>query len=144
MDNFAAASPGHRVRFVPDRRYTLLAAAGMLLALAGVLLAPDPEGRVLAGVALLVLGALVAGDLVFSPRLEADADGLTIRAPLTRARLAWHEIETVRADVRRRHGLRSSTLEVDAGDVLAVFSRRALGADPERAAELIAAVRGGG
>ena len=86
----------------------------------------------------------MAGDLVFSPRLEADADGLTIRSPSTRARLAWHEIETVRADVRRRRGLRSTTLEVDAGAVLVVFSRRALGEDPERAAELIAEVRDSG
>lgn len=129
------------LRFVPDRRYTALAAGGALLAVLGVVLAPDPEGRLLAGLAAVVLAAFVAGDLVFSPRLVADADGLTVRAPLTRARLSWAEIEAVRADVRHRHGLRSITLEVDAGTVLAVFSRRALGEDPERAAELITALR---
>lgn len=131
------------LRFVPDRRYTVLAAGGAVLAGVGVLLAADPEGRLLAGLAVVVLAAFVAGDLVFSPRLEADADGLTIRAPLTRTRLAWRDVDAVRADVRHRHGLRSITLEVDAGAVLAVFSRRSLGADPERAAELIAALRPG-
>ena len=55
---------------------------------------------------------------------------MRIRTPLTRADLAWREVEDVSADVRSRYGLRSTTLEVDAGEVLVVFSRRSLGADP--------------
>ena len=45
------------------------------------------------------------------------------------------------ADVMTHHGLRSTTLEIDAGEVLAVLSRRSIGADPERVAELLSAFR---
>ena len=40
------------------------------------------------------------------------------------------------ADIRARLGLRSTTLEIDAGATLVVLSRRALGADPEAAAQV--------
>jgi len=71
----------------------------------------------------------------------AGADGLLVRTPLTRARIAWSDVEAVRADARERLGLRSVTLEIDAGEQLLVFSRRALGADPERVAGLISAFK---
>ncbi len=83
----------------------------------------------------------VAGDLIWSPRLAADQAGLRIRTPFTRADLAWATVEDVRADVRSRYGLRSTTLEVDAGEVFVVFSRRSLGVDPETAAALMATMR---
>jgi hypothetical protein len=129
------------VAFRPDRRYTLLAAGGALVALALVIVLSDRPGRVLAGVAVAVLLAYAVSDLLFSPRLSASPDGVVVRAPLLRAQLAWHQVEDVRADVRVRYGLRSTTLEVDAGAVLAVFSRRALGVDPGEAAALVRACR---
>jgi hypothetical protein len=46
----------------------------------------------------------------------------------------------VRADTRQRLGLRSVTLEIDAGDELHVFSKRALGAEPDAVAGLIRAM----
>ena len=42
-------------------------------------------------------------------------------------------------DTRSRYGLRSSTLEVDAGETLVVFSRRALGADPTTVQDIVRA-----
>lgn len=126
---------------MPDRRFTLAAAAGALIAFGVVVLADDKPGRLLAGVVAVILLAYVVSDLVFSPRLVVTTDGLVIRSPLTRATLAWPEIEQVRADTRDRLGLRSTTLEIDAGSTLAVFSRRSLGADPEQAAELIHSFR---
>ena len=134
MDNSSA-------EFGPDPRYTALAAGGVVVALAAGWLISDLPGRVLLGTAALVLAAYAIADLVFRPRLIVSAGGVVINAPLTRARLAWPQIEAVRTDVRLRFGLRSTTLEVDAGETLAVFSRRALGADPERAAQLILAFR---
>ena len=128
-------------RFVPDRRYTALAGAGVLGALAALAVTSDDRGRLLFGLAAVVLLAYVASDLLFSPRVVASADGLVIRAPLTRARLRWDEVEAVRAETRVRHGLRNTTLEIDAGSVLAVFSRRALGTDPADAADVIRAFR---
>jgi small-conductance mechanosensitive channel len=128
-------------RLAPDRRFTLLAGAGAVAALIALLLAGDPAGRLLAGVAAVLLVAYVVGDLVFSPRVVASAAGVVVNTPLTRTRLGWSQIEDVRTDDRLRFGLRSTTLEIDAGSVLAVLSRRSIGTDPELAADLIRAHR---
>ncbi|MGI8677920.1 MAG: PH domain-containing protein [Jatrophihabitans sp.] len=130
-------------RFAPDRRYTAAAAAGAIIAALLVVLATDAPSRLMAGVACVVLILYAASDLVFSPRLTVTPAGLVIHSPLTRARLVWDEVESVHADSRVRLGLRSTTLEVDAGATFAVFSRRALGADPEDAAGLIRTFRPG-
>lgn len=127
------------VRFVPDRRYTGLAAVGVLVAGLACVFSSDPPGRLLFAIAGLVLLGYVVTDLVFSPRLTATREMLVIRSPLLRAELPWSAVEDVRADVRTRYGLRSSTLEVDAGETFAVFSRRALGVAPEQAAALVRA-----
>lgn len=129
------------VRFGPDRRLTALAGIGALIGIGLCVTVGDAPGRLLFGLATLVLVGYAVGDLLWFPRLSADRTGVRIRTPFTRADLAWDVVETVRADVRNRYGLRSSTLEVDAGDVLVVFSRRSLGTDPEAAAGLIAAMR---
>lgn len=129
------------LRFVPDRRFTVGAAGGAVVTALLAALTGDAPTRLLFGLAALVLLAYAAGDVVFSPRIEADPYGVVVRSPLTRARLGWDEIDSVRADVSTRRGLRSTTLEIDAGDVLAVLSRRAIGTDPERAAALIRAMR---
>jgi hypothetical protein len=129
------------VRFVPDRRYTALAAAGVAGAVPAALLTSDPAGRLIFGVAAVLLLGYVASDLIFSPRVTASAAGIVINAPLTRVRLSWEDVHEVRAETRFRRGLRSTTLEIDAGATLAVFSRRALGAEPADAAGLIEACR---
>jgi Bacterial PH domain len=128
-------------RFVPDRRYTALAAAGAVAAVAAAALTGDNAGRLLFGVGAVLLAAYVVSDLIFSPRIVASSAGVVINAPLTRARLGWEQIDDVRAETRFRRGLRSVTLEIDAGEVLAVFSRRALGAEPSEAAAVIEAFR---
>ncbi|HKC27716.1 MAG TPA: hypothetical protein VKB75_06860, partial [Jatrophihabitans sp.] len=129
------------VRFIPDRRYTALAGSGALGALAALLLTSDAAGRVLSGLAAVLLLSYLVCDLVFSPRIVASAGGIVINAPLTRARLDWADVHHIRAETRMRRGLRSTTLEIDAGSVLAVFTRRTLGAEPAEAAALIEAFR---
>lgn len=128
-------------RFAPDRRYTAAAALGVLVAVVLGVVGGDPAGRLLAAVAALVLVAYVIADVAFSPRLVVSGEGVVIRSPLTRATLTWGEVDDVRAESRTRLGLRSTTLEIDAGPVLAVLSRRALGADPAEVADLIRAFR---
>ncbi len=128
-------------RFGPDGRYTALAAGGLALALILTLATADPAGRLLATIAAVVLLAYVGSDLLFRPRLTATSEGLEIRSPTTRARLVWPEVERVYADTRIRLGLRSTTLEIDAGPTLVVLSRRALGADPATVADLVNALR---
>ncbi|WP_375490658.1 PH domain-containing protein [uncultured Jatrophihabitans sp.] len=130
-----------RVRFTPDRRYTALAAVGVAAALLACLLGNDAPGRLLAALAAVVLGSYVAADLVFTPRLVVDRDGVAIRSPFTRAQLSWPQIDAVRTDSRIRLGIRSTTLEIDAGPVLAVLSRRALGADPVEVEHVLARFR---
>ena len=132
-----------RARFAPDRRYTALAAAGALAAVLAALLAGAGAGGVLAVVAAAVLATYAVGDVVFSPRLVVDAVGVRVRTPTTRATLPWSDIEHVRADTRLRFGMRSTTLEIDADAVLVILSRRAIGTEPEQAADLINAFRPG-
>jgi hypothetical protein len=130
-----------QARFVPDRRYTALAAGGAFGALLALLVTDDAGGRLLLVLAVVVLLGYVGCDLIFSPRLVASADGVVVNSPMTRARLSWDEVQEVRAETRIRRGLRNTTLEVDAGPVLAVLSKRALGADPVDVAELVEAFR---
>ncbi len=137
MDNMTAPT----LRFGPDRRLTALAGLGVLIAVVLCVSTNDAPGRLLFAVAALVLAGYGAGDLIWSPRLAADQTGLRIRTPFTRVDLDWGDVEDVRADIRTRYGLRSTTLEVDAGEVFVVFSRRSLGVDPETAAGLMSTMR---
>jgi hypothetical protein len=126
-----------RIRFGPDLRVSALVFVAALGALVLALTGNDPGGRLIFGLAALILAGYAIGDVVFWPRLVADGSGLRIRTPLARADIAWADVESVTADVRSRYGLRSTTLEVDAGSTLIVFSRRALGADPETVQNLV-------
>lgn len=123
--------------FGPDGRLTALCGGGALVSLVLTLTSSDAAGRLLFAIGTVLLATYVITDLVFAPRLVVDPDGLTVRAPFTRASLRWAQIDRVRADARQRYGLRSVNLEIDAGDQLIVLSRRALGQDPEFVAEVV-------
>lgn len=139
MDNAFDRAP--TVRFGPDRRLTAVTAALALVFAAAATLTSDAGGRILFAVGALVLLAYAVSDLLLWPRVVATADGVTVRSAGATTHLKWDAIEDVRADSRQRVGLRSVTLEIDAGEHLFVFSRRALGMRPEQAADLIAAFR---
>jgi hypothetical protein len=124
-------------RFGPDRRLTAGYALAALIALATTLLTSDAAGRLLFALATVVLLGYAVSDLVYSPRIEADRAGLVLRTPGLRRSFTWDQVQDIRADSRQRLGLRLVTLEIDVADTLVVFSRRALGTDPERAAALI-------
>ena len=131
-----------RCAFGPDRRLTALAGAAARWSRSCCpCSSTDAPGRLLFAVAARRARRLRRR----RPDLVAAAGrrptGLRIRTPFTRADLAWPQVEDVRADVRSRYGLRSMTLEVDAGEVFVVFSRRSLGVDPEAARGLMAAMR---
>ena len=66
---------------------------------------------------------------------------MRIRTPTIRITLPWSDVADVRVDERSHLGLLSRTLEIDAGALLVVFSRRTLGADPREVADLLAAFR---
>jgi hypothetical protein len=94
----------------------------------------------LLSLAAAVLFGYAVSDLLFAPRLSAGPAGLVVRSPWVWVRLPWESVDAVRADARVRHGLRSVTLEIDAGERLIVLSRRALGADPETVAVRVRAL----
>jgi hypothetical protein len=126
-----------RYRFGPDLRLSALVFLAAMGALVLSITADDRPGRLLFGIATVVLAGYSIGDVIFWPRLVADATGLRVRTPLARADIAWADVEEVRADVRQRYGLRVSTLEIDAGATLIVFSRRSLGAHPDTVSTLV-------
>jgi predicted acyltransferase len=139
VDNSGNGVP--EARFGPDRRFTGGAAAGFVAAALVAAFTTDPAGRLLAAIAAVLLAGYVVSDLVFTPRVTASGRGIVVRSPMLRTQLDWATVDDVRADQRIRLGLRSTTLEIDAGPVLAVLSRRAIGADPQAAADLILAFR---
>jgi hypothetical protein len=138
--DLTAADRGPVLRFGPDRRLTALEGGGALVVLLAAIPTSDPAGRLLLIGAALILGAYAVTDLVFNPRLTASGAGLVLHSPFARARLAWTEIDSISADTRHRLGLRSTALEIDAGAVLAQFTRRGLGRDPAAAAALLQAL----
>lgn len=128
-------------RFGPDRRltYAYASAAAVAVILTGT--TADAPGRILFGLAAIILIGYAATDLVYSPRLVATSAGLHIRTPTLTGDYPWSEVHQIRADSRQRAGLRLVTLEIDVADSLAVFSRRALGADPDTAARQLRLAR---
>ena len=123
--------------FGPDRRLLVVALPGALFAGLLAFVGDDPVQRFFSLVVVVVLLAVVATDLVFAPRLTVDPAGLRVFAPLDRAHVGWAELESVHASSTQRYGLRSTVLEIDAGDRLLVLDRRDLAADPWEVASAI-------
>jgi hypothetical protein len=119
---------------------TAAAILGGLVVLLLALLA-DPAGRLLLGVAALGLLFIGLADLALRPRLSADRGGVQVRTLSSRHRLPWSAIERVDVDEHTRYGLTSRTLELEAGELLVVLGKRALGADPRDVADTLARIR---
>jgi Bacterial PH domain len=129
------------VTFGPSTGLTASCLIGGLLL--GVLAAFDGDsaGRLLVGLAALLLITLGCYDAVVSPRLVASAKGLTVRTAGLRAELPWTAVEDLRLDERSRLGLASRTLEIDAGVALVVLGRHSLGREPREVFDLVSAFR---
>ncbi|MEH1124033.1 PH domain-containing protein [Micromonospora sp. CPCC 206061] len=115
-------------RKIPIVKFT--AAAGVLAI--GLLFDDGDVVRlVLAAMVTAGLAGWGARDLIAPVRIAADTDGLTVVTGLAgRRRLAWSQIEGVRVDTRPRLGMRTETLEIDAGDTILLFSESDLGTPP--------------
>ena len=127
--------------FAPDRRLAWLTLAGAGVFAVVAITGADKAGQLLAVAAAALLAVIAANDLLLVPRLAVSAAGLRIRSATTRAMLPWSEVDAVRVDERRRYGLSSRTLEIDAGPLLVVLSRHALGADPREVFAIVSGFR---
>lgn len=119
---------GHRwrvARWVPSIR-----AAGVLIFVAGALLGGGHGQTFVCAVAATVLAALLLRDVLAPYRLSVDPGGITALSGFaTRNRLEWRDIEAIKEDRRQRFGVTTSSLEIDAGDSIHLFSSAQLGAD---------------
>jgi hypothetical protein len=111
-----------------------LAVAGVALVVVAALL--DPAGRVLVGIAAVLLLLLALRDRVLRPRLATDPDGLLVRRLSGTMELPWALLR-VQVHETRRWGVRARLLELDTATgpeddgVLVLLGRRDLGTDPE-------------
>lgn len=103
-------------------------------------IADDNAGRLLIGLATLLVSYLATFVTVARPRLTADADGLAVRGFLSTTLLPWHEVK-VKLQTTRRLGREQQSLELDADDRLVVLTKLDLGADPEEVAGVLHALR---
>lgn len=114
------------------------AAAGWLL------LTDDPPGKLMAGIAAVLLIVIALFGTIARPRLAADSEGIAIRGLFRSYRWPWAQV-TVRLVRSRRLGRDTAALEVEAdedgGEHLIVLTRLDLGADPEDVAEILTALR---
>jgi hypothetical protein len=105
--------------------------AGLLMALACVLIAADPPGRILSAVAALGLLLFAAGSWRARPRLAITGDGLVYRGWLRTVTLRRADIELIRITEFRRLGRKVRLLEIDTVESqLIVLSRWDLGGEP--------------
>lgn len=107
---------------------------------AAAFLATDNAGRLLIGLATLLVMYLAAFATIARPRLTADVNGLAVRGFTGTTRLPWHEVK-VKLQTTRRLGREQQALELDADDRLVVLTKLDLGAEPEEVAGVLHALR---
>jgi hypothetical protein len=99
-----------------------------------VVVATDPPGRILAGIAAIGLLAFAAGSWRARPRLAITAEGLVYRGWVRSRTLRRTDIELIRITEFRRWGRKVRLLEIDVENgedaQLLVLSRWDLGEDP--------------
>lgn len=121
--------------------FVTLALVAVFFALARI----DPVGVLATGATAVGIGVFMVRDLAAPVRVRADPDGVTVVTGFARrVRLPWSRIERVRVDERSRYGIRSTHLEIDAGESLHLFSATELSAPVEDVAEALDALRAGG
>lgn len=135
MDN-SRSSP----RWAPSPALIALGWLATAAALATAFFSADPRGRVLFGLAALLLAAASAHGTLVRPRLTADDQGIHLRSLHGRVHLSWTETRT-RLRTTRRLGRDAETLEIENGGQLFIFSRLELGTDPRDVLDVLSALR---
>jgi hypothetical protein len=143
--------PANHHRWAPPVALVVVGWVAAVAALAWCVLgSADPAGRLLGGVAALVLTVAALFGTLARPRLAADHSGLRVRGFGGTASYGWPQISRLRLVHTRRFGRNVPTLEIEvwAGgpeaaqdERLLVFGWLELGADPRDVADDLRAVR---
>ncbi len=120
---------------------------GVLLAGLAVLSA-DASGRLLLGLAAAGLLVTAGAGAMLRPRLAVDPHGVAVRGLRGRRRVPWSELTQWEVVSHHRLGRRVPVLELTlvhfGKELLLLFSRAELGADPVDVLEELQRVRHGG
>ena len=100
------------------------------MAVACALVAADPPGRILSGIAAVGLLVFAAGSWRAQPRLAVTGAGLVYRGWFRTMTLLRADIELIRITEFSRFGRKVRLLEIDTASQLIVLSRWDLGGDP--------------
>jgi hypothetical protein len=116
----------------------VLTAIAVLLVIVG----EDPGGRVLLGIAALMLAAISLFGTLARPRLRADEQGVTVRGLFSSRSWTWPEVR-IRLVHGRRLGRVTATVELTVlhDDGLIIFGKLDLGEDPADVVEQLQALR---
>lgn len=119
---------------------TVLKAAGVAVCV-GLALIGDRRQLLLAGIAAVGFAVLVIRDLLAPVRLAVGDDGLIVTGLAGKERISWNDVDRIRVDRRRRYGLTTELLEIDAGEQIHLFSRFDLGESVFDVAETLMRLR---
>ncbi|TDQ05147.1 PH domain-containing protein [Labedaea rhizosphaerae] len=124
-----------------------LVALGWFLAVVAAaiaILGPDPMGKLLLGIAAVVLAFVSLFGTIARPRLRADATGVEVRGLRGSVRWSWAEVN-VRLTKTRRLGREVHLVELDAENAaqpgLILLGKLDLGEDPQDVAYTLLALR---
>ena len=107
------------------------AVAGIVMAIACVIMITDVPGRVLTGIAAVGLLMFASASWRARPKLAITGDGLLVRGWLRTQLLRRPDIKIIRITEFRRIGRKMRLLEIDTVDGgLLIFSRWDLGTNP--------------
>lgn len=128
----------------PKPEIAVLAWVLMVVAAGAAVLVDDRPGRLLLGLAAVVLGVAALFATVSRPRLTADQDGVTVRGLTGRKQWRWAEVN-VRLVHTRRLGRDSQSVELDADNAaepdLVVLGWFDLGTDPRDVVDALLELR---
>src|SRR5271163_3304379 len=115
-------------------------AAGVLMAIASVIVVTDPPGRIVTGIA--AVGLILFASLTWRarPKLAITPDGLTLRGWFRTQVLQRSDIKIIRIIEFPRYGRKVRMLEVEsAKGALVLFSRWDLGTEPLKVLDALTA-----
>lgn len=145
----AHAGPMTERRWAPQIGLVILGWVSTGLATGWFVFTQRPQDRVFATVVVVALLALSLAGTVSRPRLAAGPDGIAVRGLVRTRRWPWAAVRRLAVVRSRRLGRDVPVLELDvrpltdpdADELLLVFTRIELGAEPDDVLDALTALR---